>query len=1344
MKKLLAIAAILGFTFAAQVTFQVDLSQNPDVAAENEIALQADVFGWWPGVPMTDMGDGLYSLTVELEAGVYEYKFAGYEWTTTEFPDWSMTEADAGPCLSVYNCTGAGGECEVINRSVMVGTDELIIDPVCWTSCEACVEPVGGALANGGFEDGLNGWGGEHNASWAVDPTGALVYTSEDIFEAYEGTFGLKTWGRFDGAPLNVFSQTFAVDPATELSFTGFVFSHPDDFINGDNSAYLSLNWSNAAREDLGQDVSELFTNLSTPDVWTELNVTATAPEGATQVEVAINYNQIANADGSVYWDAANLTVLGGGLSIAGCMDEEALNYNPDATVDDGSCYYEGDFVNVTFNVDFSCEGADPDPFLAGGGTFGNPGDNPMTDPDGDGIYSVTVLMAPNTGTDYTFTNGACGDWSCKESIAGQDCATEPWSDRHIDVGEEDVVVNTCFAQCVDGTCGECPDPNTGDCLESQVAVTFYVDLSQSPDVAEAHTIALMGEFNGWWPGDIMDDLGDYVYSTTICLGADTDYEYKFAGYQWTISEFPDAMYPVDEPPCPGTTSTVECQYGTCTNRLLHTETENMVMDVVYWAGCETYTYVSTPDVTFGVDLSMFPEIAANNVIALQGNFAGWWPGIIMDDADGDLYYEVTVPLEAGQYQYKFAGYEWSTTEFEDWSFTQENAPPCLFVDNCTGDNGECQFINRIVDITETVELDGVYWGTCDIVPTVPEVTFQVDLSQNPDIAAAHTIALQGVFAGWWPGIIMDDSDGDLVYTVTLELEPGNYEYKFAGYEWTTTEFADWAYSEADAPECLAVSGCEDNGPCNYINRSVDVVDDVVLPEVCWASCDDCPDVEPTFVDVTFSVDMTFEDPSAGVYLAGGTIGSEDPAVPSMGWLMEDPDEDLIFTRTLSLLQGSHVGFKYRTQPSYGWEGNWENVPAECGEGTYTDRWVDVGMTNMILDTVCWASCTACDDVPPPTYMVTFQVDLSNNPDIEAANTIALQSDFGGWWPGYAMEDPDGDHIYSITVELDPGSYEYKFAGYEWSTTEFEDWSVIESEAGDCLFLANCTGENGECQFINRGVTVDADVTLPAVCWAECEECETCGDGDLSVPPDGNIDVLDIVAVVAVILGTSTLDWDFALCHADVNGDFSVDILDVVMIVDWILNRTDAGIDATEAALIQTDSGVTLSANGYVGGVQMVLTHSPDFKIQMTENAYLAEYATQDGRTTLVVLRPGSELFTSSGSFQIEEVLAASSSDYINISTVDAYNLLSNYPNPFNPSTNVHYILPAEGLVNLSVYDVLGRKTATLINDYKQAGSYSITWNGMDEAGNPAPTGIYFVSMQHAGGTVNQKMMLLK
>ena len=1213
IKKFLSLIVLLSFTFAVQVTFNVDMSNDGAIAGSNTISLQADFAGWWPGIVMNDDdGDLVFSTTVDLEPGYYEYKFAGYEWSDTEFADWSMTEAEAGPCIALENCSGENGECQFINRFINVGAEDEVLDPVCWASCDACVALPGGALTNASFEDDLNGWGGEHNGSYVVDMTGALVHTSDDIFEALDGEYGLKTWGRYDGSPLNVFSQSFALDAGNELSFSGFVFSHPDDQIGGDNSAYLSLNWSNDAG-DLGQDLSEMFTALSVPDVWTELSVTGVAPEGATNVEVAINYNQLANADGSVYWDFMNLNATGT-LYISGCTDPEAMNYNPDANIDDGSCYYDGDFVNVTFNVDFSCEGEGVDPFLAGGDTFGNPGDNPMTDPDSDGIYSITVQMLPNTGTDYTFTNGACGDWSCKESIAGQDCATEPWSDRHIDVGEEDMVVNTCFAQCVDGTCGECPDPNVGECLEEQVAVTFYVDLSLNPEVAEANTVALMGEFNGWWPGDVMEDLGDYVYTTTLCLGAETDYEYKFAGYEWSISEFPDALYPVGEPPCPGTTSTVECQYGTCTNRLLTTAAEDQALDVVYWAGCDTYEYIATPLVTFGVDLSLNPEIAANNTIALQSDFGGWWPGIIMNDDDGDLYYEVTVPLEAGYYEYKFAGYEWSTTEFEDWSLTEENAPECLVLAGCTGENGECQFINRSVEVTEAVELDGVYWSTCDIVETVPEVTFQVDLSQNPDLAANHTIALQGSFAGWWPGIPMDDSDGDMVYTVTLELEPGNYEYKFAGYEWSTTEFPDWSMTEAEAPECLILAECTgENGECNFINRYVDVVDDVVLDEVCWATCEECPDVEPNYVDVTFQVDMIGVDTSEGVYLAGGTIGSEDPGVASMGWLMSDDDGDEIFTKTLSLLAGTHQNFKYRTQPSYGWEGNWEEVPEACGEGQYLDRWVDVAETDMMLDVVCWASC---------------------------------------------------------------------------------------------------------------------------------EACMTCGDGDMT--GEGNVDVLDVVAIVAVILGTSELEVDYATCHGDVDESGAVDVLDLVMIIDWILSTRPDGEEAYKAVLINSENGVDIVANGYIGGVQMVLSHDADFTISMPDDAYLAEYNTTVNQTTVVILRPGKELFTSTGEFEVVEVLAASGNHYVDVTTVTDYHLLSNYPNPFNASTTIEYVMPVDGMVKLEIYDVLGRNVNTLINGYTEAGVYSVLWNGTDNLGATLSSGLYFVQIEYAGGISNQKIMLLK
>ena len=104
----------------------------------------------------------------------------------------------------------------------------------------------------------------------------------------------------------------------------------------------------------------------------------------------------------------------------------------------------------VTFNLNMTFEAVSPEGvYVAGGGYFGVPGDNPMTDDDGDGIWSVSIEV-PNGFTGYyTFTNGACQDWSCKEDISGLECANpNNWNDRVLVDVTSSMEVNTCFGQC--------------------------------------------------------------------------------------------------------------------------------------------------------------------------------------------------------------------------------------------------------------------------------------------------------------------------------------------------------------------------------------------------------------------------------------------------------------------------------------------------------------------------------------------------------------------------------------------------------------------------------------------------------------------------------------------------------------------------------------------------------------------------------------------------------------------------------------------------------------------------------------------------------------------------------
>lgn len=86
-----------------------------------------------------------------------------------------------------------------------------------------------------------------------------------------------------------------------------------------------------------------------------------------------------------------------------------------------------------------------------------------------------------------------------------------------------------------------------------------------------------------------------------------------------------------------------------------------------------------------------------------------------------------------------------------------------------------------------------------------------------------------------------------------------------------------------------------------------------------------------------------------------------------------------------------------------------------------------------------------------------------------------------------------------------------------------------------------------------------------------------------------------------------------------------------------------------------------------------------------------------------------------------------------------AFSLVNNYPNPFNPSTTISFTVAKKGDVKLSVYDVTGRKVATLVNGVQTPGAYSINWNARGLG-----SGTFLCVLEHGGAKVSHKMTLLK
>ena len=168
-------------------------------------------------------------------------------------------------------------------------------------------------------------------------------------------------------------------------------------------------------------------------------------------------------------------------------------------------------------------------------------------------------------------------------------------------------------------------------------------------------------------------------------------------------------------------------------------------------------------------------------------------------------------------------------------------------------------------------------------------------------------------------------------------------------------------------------------------------------------------------------------------------------------------------------------------------------------------------------------------------------------------------------------------------------------------------------------------------------------------------------------------------------------------------------------------------------------------SNGYAttNFISVDMTTIPDtwssYSLSISIDPSLSGQILQIGFSNMATLYQSSGIFYDNINF-IEDDLSAAP----DASVLASARLGQNYPNPFNPSTRIEFSIEEPGSVDLAVYDLAGRKVATLEQGTFAAGNYHVNWNGTTDSGLPAATGQYSYVLKTANGMVARSMVLLK
>ena len=228
---------------------------------------------------------------------------------------------------------------------------------------------------------------------------------------------------------------------------------------------------------------------------------------------------------------------------------------------------------------------------------------------------------------------------------------------------------------------------------------------------------------------------------------------------------------------------------------------------------------------------------------------------------------------------------------------------------------------------------------------------------------------------------------------------------------------------------------------------------------------------------------------------------------------------------------------------------------------------------------------------------------------------------------------------------------------------------------------------------------------------------------------------------------------------ADLNDDGIINILDVITLVNLVLGSRTIDMSeniGTDAVIYKTANSVSISANGNIAGIQLTVSAN---NLQINENIPMTVESNLVGDQHIILMYGLNgetfsgdkiQLFTASEDYEILSIIAANIlSKAMNIEQRDGllpetFELSQNFPNPFNPSTDIQFTVGKDALVSLNIYDIQGRLVSSLVdNSFYSSGSYKITWDGNNQHGTQVPSGMYMYKLVSEHQTVSRKMVLM-